>query len=129
MLDRQGQEVFRADRFKTVSPSELRDFSGAAEFKSVIGSGKMFFGEIRFSEKLEPMMTIAFPVFLREGEIAGVLGAELNVKTVFNEISDIRIGARGQIYIVDKNGILISHRDTSLVLKKPTTPRGKLLLT
>ena len=127
LLDRQGQEVFRADRFKTVSPSELRDFSGAVEFKSVIGSGKMFFGEIRFSEKLEPMMTIAFPVFLREGEIAGVLGAELNVKTVFNEISDIRIGERGQIYVVDKNGILISHRDTSLVLKKTDYSSRKII--
>ena len=72
-------------------------------------------------------MTIAFPVFLREGEIAGVLGAELNVKTVFNEISDIRIGARGQIYIVDKNGILISHRDTSLVLKKTDYSSRKII--
>ena len=48
---------------------------------------------------------------------AGVSIAEVNLKLIWDVVSKIKVGERGQAYVVDGQGRLISHPDISLVLR------------
>jgi hypothetical protein len=51
---------------------------------------------------------------------AGVSVAEVNLKLIWDVVSQIKVGERGQAYVVDAQGRLIAHPDISLVLRIPT---------
>lgn len=118
LLDRDGQEIFRADRFSTVLEGAMERLSERQEFIAVMQSGLPFFGDIRFTETLEPLTVVAVPVSFVRGEVAGVLIAELNIRALFSSLDGIRSVSGGHVYVVDKKGDLISHRDPSLVLQQ-----------
>jgi hypothetical protein len=48
---------------------------------------------------------------------AGVSVAEVNLKFIWEVISQIEVGQRGDAYVVDREGRLIAHPDISLVLR------------
>jgi signal transduction histidine kinase len=49
--------------------------------------------------------------------------AEVNLKLIWDVISQIKVGARGQAYLVDAQGRLIAHPDISLVLRNTDLSR------
>lgn len=118
LLDKNGQELFRADRFSTVLEGAMEQLSDQQEFIAVMSSGRPFFGDIRFTETLEPLTVVAVPVSFVRGEVVGVLIAELNIRALFSSLDSIRSVSGGHIYVIDKRGDLISHRDPSLVLQQ-----------
>ena len=63
-------------------------------------------------------MTIAFPIEQFTGAVIGVLRAEVNLKHVWDVVSNFKAGEAGYAYVVDRRGDLISHRDISLVLQR-----------
>ena len=63
-------------------------------------------------------MTIAVPIERYVGEVIGVLQAEVDLKAVWQVISDIHVGKAGHAYLVARSGELIAHPDISLVLQK-----------
>jgi signal transduction histidine kinase/CheY-like chemotaxis protein len=69
-------------------------------------------GPVYFREGTEPYMTLA----VAAGE--GVTLVEVNLKFVWDVITNIHFGKTGHAYVVDGQGQLISHPDISLVLKK-----------
>src|SRR5438128_8773040 len=48
---------------------------------------------------------------------AGVSVAEVNLKLIWDVVSQIKVGERGHAYVVDAQGRLIAHPDISLVLR------------
>jgi signal transduction histidine kinase/DNA-binding response OmpR family regulator len=52
------------------------------------------------------------------GTDGGVLFAEMNLKLMWETISDIQVGQAGYAYVVDSNNRVIAHPDISLVLQK-----------
>ncbi len=122
LADTGGREIIRIDTLHIVLPSDLGSVLGMREFGEVLTTKKPVFGDVRISETLEPTMSVSVPVSFTEGNISGVLIAELNLKSIFNVISDITVGGRGLAYLVDGTGLLISHPDPSLVLKNPKYP-------
>ncbi|MDF2513846.1 MAG: methyl-accepting chemotaxis protein [Herbinix sp.] len=52
---------------------------------------------------------------LNNGTLVGVAGIDISLSGLANTLSDIKIGNSGYTYIVDKNGILISHPDQELI--------------
>ncbi|MEK7123557.1 MAG: sensor histidine kinase [Patescibacteria group bacterium] len=118
LIGTDGNEIFKYDRIKTVFPGDLKNVSGDSLFKKAITSGQPVFGKIKVSgATFEPYLPLTVPVFSLEGEIIGALSAEVNVREVFAVISKIDVAGRGESYLVDDTGLLISHRDYSLVLK------------
>src|SRR4029077_17434358 len=79
-------------------------------------SNGVYYGPVYFRKGTEPYMTIARPA----GSGGGVTAAEVNLKFVWDVVSQIKIGTgtAGLAYVVDANGVLIAHPDISLVLKK-----------
>jgi len=56
-------------------------------------------------------MTLALAGTRRE---SGVSVAEVNLKLIWDVVSQIKVGERGDAYLVDRQGRLIAHPDISL---------------
>ena len=54
---------------------------------------------------------------------AGVSVAEVNLKLIWDVISQIKVGQRGHAYVVGSGGRLIAHPDISLVLRNTDLSR------
>ncbi|HWT78427.1 MAG TPA: cache domain-containing protein, partial [Candidatus Methylomirabilis sp.] len=113
-LDAAGKEQLRISRLGMDVVGSQTDYSSAPKFLEA-KSGKTYFGPVYFREESEPYMTIAMS---GKGRDAGVTVAEVNLKFIWDVVSQIKIGKAGYAYVLDSRGNLIAHPDISLVLKK-----------
>src|SRR5262249_28361768 len=77
---------------------------------------KVYYGPVYFRRESEPYMTLAIAGTRRD---AGVSVAEVNLKLIWDVVSQIKVGERGHAYVVDAQRRLIAHPDISLVLRTP----------
>lgn len=115
LSDTNGNEILKYSKNDFISSTDFKNLSSKGDFKKVLGTGKPSWSSVRISSTFEPFITLNVPVFGVAEEIIGVISAEFSVQSLFKELSTESYG--GGIYVVDKNGLLISHHDSSLVLK------------
>ncbi len=113
-LDASGHEEVRVSRLELDTLGGGRDFSGEPKFVQAKAAGK-YFSPVYFRKDTEPYMTIAVS---GSGPGAAVTVAEVNLKFVWDVVSQIRTGTAGLAYVVDSSGHLIAHPDISLVLRQ-----------
>jgi signal transduction histidine kinase/CheY-like chemotaxis protein len=113
-LDPSGKEQLRISRLAMDVVASEKDFSRDPRFIQAT-SGKTYFGEVYFRKETEPYMSIAVAA---GGEEAGVTVIEVNLKFIWDMVSQIKIGNAGYAYVVDARGRLVSHPDISLVLQQ-----------
>ncbi len=111
-LDAAGREQLRVSRLAMDVIGGRADLSGDPKF-TVAKSGRTYFGPVTFRKDSEPYMTIAMP---QSG--GGVTVADVNLKFIWDVVSQIKVGKAGLAYVVDGHGALIAHPDISLVLQK-----------
>ena len=114
-LGSSGQELYKLSRVQLVLPGDLTIRGDDEAFLRAKG-GVTYFSPVYFVGDSEPYATIATPIEQFAGEIVGVLIAEVNLKYIWDVVSDIRVGQAGYAYVVSGNGDLIAHPDISLVL-------------
>lgn len=114
-LDSDGREQYKLSRVQLALPGDLVSRSDDEVFLRAKG-GVSYFSPVYFVGNSEPYATIATPIERFAGEIVGVLIAEVNLKYIWDVVSDIRVGQAGYAYVVSGNGDLIAHPDISLVL-------------
>jgi signal transduction histidine kinase len=113
-LDPEGKEQLLVSRLALDMVGSHKDFSKEPKFVRA-RSGKTYFSPVYFRKESEPYMTMA---------VAGARGAwgvtvaEVNLKFIWDVISEIKIGKAGQAYVVEPDGYLIAHPDISSVLQK-----------
>ena len=90
------------------------DFSTDPKFVTAMAN-KVYYGTVYFRSESEPYMTLALA---RAFGHAGVSVAEINLKFIWNLVSQVKVGQEGRAYVVDAQGRLIAHPDMSLVLRK-----------
>ena len=112
--DPTGHEQLRVSRLAMDVVGSNTDFSQDPKFKQAVAR-KTYFSPVYFRKESEPYMTIALA---GNGEDAGVVAAEANLKFIWDVVSSIKIGEGGRAYVVDAQGRLIAHPDISLVLQK-----------
>src|SRR3954452_668670 len=112
-IDPQGREQLRISRLAMDVIRSNVDMAQEEKFHPA-SSKKTYYGPVYFRKGTEPYMTIAVPA----GSDGGVTAAEVNLKFVWDVVSNIRIGKTGLAYVVDSTGTLVAHPDISLVLKK-----------
>ena len=61
---------------------------------------------------------MAVPTHNILGDYQGVLVSEVNLKFMWDLVGGIKIGSKGQAYVVDKKGDLIAFGDISRVLAR-----------
>jgi signal transduction histidine kinase len=110
-LDARGREQLRVSRLAMDRVRSGTDFSLTPAYQER-STQAPYRGPVYFREGTEPYMTLA----VAAGE--GVTLVEVNLKFVWDVITNIRVGQTGHAYVVDGQGQLISHPDISLVLKK-----------
>src|SRR5262245_3082517 len=117
VLDSDGVKQAHVSRAGAVSQDSELDFSASPGFRRAL-QGKPDYGPVYFVQNSESYMTIAFPIEQYAGTVIGVLQAEVNLKHVWDVVSNIKAGEAGYAYVVSRSGDLIAHRDISLVLRR-----------
>jgi len=112
-LDATGEERLRQSKLAMDVQNSHIDFSHEAKFAEAVAK-KVYYGPVYFRRESEPYMTLALAGIRRD---AGVSVAEVNLKLIWDVISQIKVGEHGQAYVVDDEGRLIAHPDISLVLR------------
>jgi two-component system, NtrC family, sensor kinase len=118
-LDASGKERLRVSRLAMDVVASGTDFSKDAKFTEA-ASRKVYYGPVYFRRESEPYMTLAIAGTRRD---AGVSVAEVNLKLIWDVVSQIKVGERGHAYVVDAQGRLIAHPDISLVLRNTDMSR------
>ncbi len=116
-LNSNGREKIKMSRIQTVLAEELGDRSQDEAFVRA-RSGATYFGSVYFVRQSEPYMRIGVPIERFAGDVIGVLIAEVNLKYIWDVVSQITVGRNGYVYVVSREGDLIAHPDISLVLQK-----------
>ena len=111
-IDPQGQEQLRISRLAMDVVGSGIDLSTDPRFAQAIAR-RVYHGPVTFRKESEPYMAIALA---QSG--GGVTVAEVNLKFIWDVITQIKIGKAGRAYVVDEAGNLIAHPDISLVLQK-----------
>jgi signal transduction histidine kinase len=112
LLDANGREQLSVSRLSVDVIGSQLDRSHQPGFAEAL-AGKTYYGPIHFRLESEPYMTIGLSGAQR---VAGVTLAEVNLKFIWDIVSEIKVGERGQAYVVDGQGRLIAHPNISLVL-------------
>ena len=112
-LDASGKERLRVSRLAMDVVGGGTDFSNDPKFTEAVAR-KVYYGPVYFRRESEPYMTLAIAGTRRD---AGVSVAEVNLKLIWDVVSQIKVGERGHAYVVDAQGRLIAHPDISLVLR------------
>jgi len=112
-IDAAGRERLRVSRLSTNVIESNIDLSKDPAFVEAL-SHKSYYGPVHFRYESEPYMTLSVAGVRRE---AGVSAAQVNLKFIWDVVSQITVGERGEAYVVDAMGRLIAHPDLSLVLR------------
>jgi signal transduction histidine kinase/CheY-like chemotaxis protein len=112
-LDSAGRERLRVSRVAMNVIGSQADFSQDVRFREAVAH-KVYYGPVYFRRETEPYMTLALAGTQRD---AGVSIAEVNLKLIWDVVSQIKVGEGGHAYVVDAEGRLIAHPDISLVLR------------
>jgi signal transduction histidine kinase len=112
-LDASGHERLRVSRLAMDVIESNLDFSSEPKFTEAVAK-KVYYGPIYFRRESEPYMTLAMAGTRKD---AGVSVAEVNLKLIWDVVSQIKVGERGQAFVVDAQGRLVAHPDISLVLR------------
>ncbi|HTP82416.1 MAG TPA: GAF domain-containing protein [Alphaproteobacteria bacterium] len=118
-LDATGHEQLRVSRLAMDVVGSNADFSHDPKFTEAVAH-KVYYGPVYFRRESEPYMTLALAGTRRD---AGVSVAEVNLKFIWDVVSQIKVGEKGLAYVVDGNGRLIAHPDISLVLRNTDLSR------
>ncbi len=118
-MDGSGKEQLRVSRLAMDVVGSQTDLSGDPRFREA-KARRIYYGPVYFRKESEPYMTIAIA---EAGQDGGVTAAEVNLKFIWDVVSQIKIGKAGQAFVVDGQGALIAHPDISLVLQKTSLAR------
>ncbi|HET8576722.1 MAG TPA: GAF domain-containing protein [Methylomirabilota bacterium] len=113
-LDGAGRELLRVSRLAMDVVGSQADYAQDPKFALARG-GKVYYGPVYFRKESEPYMTIAVGARAQDG---GVTVTEVNLKFIWDVVSQIKIGKAGHAYVADSRASLIAHPDISLVLQK-----------
>lgn len=115
VIDRNGQETAIASMYHSYLPSEYRNVSKTEAFISTM-SRKQYVSPLFVSPESGLLSML---VGLRMGNIKShfVLLAEINITSLWQEISRVKIGTTDYAYLVDDKGKFLASQQPSEVLK------------
>src|SRR5437868_4381597 len=112
-VDSTGKERLRVSLLAMDVIDSGLDLSKDPKFTEAVAH-KVYYGPVYFRRESEPYMTLSLAGTRKD---AGVSIAEVNLKLIWDVVSQIKVGERGHAYVVGSQGRLIAHPDISLVLR------------
>jgi signal transduction histidine kinase len=120
-VDSTGKERLKVSRLAMDVVDSGLDLSTDPKFTEALAH-KVYYGPVYFRRESEPYMTLSLAGTRKD---AGVSIAEVNLKLIWDVVSQIKVGEHGHAYVVGAQGRLIAHPDISLVLRN--TDMSKLV--
>ncbi|MBI5848769.1 MAG: sensor histidine kinase [Nitrospirae bacterium] len=118
-LDTNGSELLKVSRLDMDAIGSSIDRSQDPAFLGA-KPGIAWYGPVYFRKETEPYMTIAVRSRIGEGAVSII---EVNLKFIWDVVTNIQIGKKGKAYVVDSTGNLIADPDIGLVLGKTNLSR------
>src|SRR5436305_4962714 len=112
-VDSTGKERLRVSRLAMDAIDSGVDLSKDPKFTEAVAH-KVYYGPVYFRRESEPYMTLSLAGTRKD---AGVSIAEVNLKLIWDVVSQSKVGERGHAYVVGAQGRLIAHPDISRVLR------------
>jgi two-component system NtrC family sensor kinase len=110
-IDSTGKEPLHLNRGQATLIPNDQDYSQDPRVTMAMAS-KVYFGPLNL--RREPSMTLALAGTHRD---SGVTIVEVGLQLVWDVVTRMKVGERGQAYVIDPQGRLIAHSDISLVLR------------
>ena len=100
------------------------DLSDRDYMKKSLSSGKETVSEVLASRFTgNPAIFIVYP--LKEGDkIIGTLVGSIKFDSISSYAAKVKVGQSGYAYMIDKNGLIISHPDTTKILKENASDKA-----
>src|SRR5947199_3458694 len=112
-IDSTGKERLRVSRLAMDVVDAGLDLSREPKFTEAVAN-KVYYGPVYFRRESEPYMTLSLAGTRKD---AGVSIAEVNLKLIWDVVSQIKVGEHGHAYAVAAQGELIADPDIGLVLR------------
>ena len=104
-VDSTGKERLRVSRLAMDVVDSGLDLSHDPKFTEAVAH-KVYYGPVYFRRESEPYMTLSLAGTRKD---AGVSIAEVNLKLIWDVVSQIKVGERGHAYVVGAQGRLIAN--------------------
>ena len=100
------------------------DLSDRDYMKKALSSGKETVSEVLTSRFTgNPAIFIVYPI--KDGDkIIGTLVGSIKFDSISSYASKIKVGQSGYAYMIDKNGLIVYHPDTSKILKENASDKA-----
>ncbi|KEF39077.1 methyl-accepting chemotaxis protein [Schinkia azotoformans MEV2011] len=106
------------------STNEVTDLSDRQYVKDAL-NGKYSISDVITSKVTkEPVIAIAFPLLTDNQKVNGVLIGTVKFDKITEKAEQIKIGKSGYAYMVDKDGLLVSHPVKDKILKENVLNTG-----
>ena len=116
LLNEKGKETIKVSKYRTFKRSDLKDQSKTEIFQ-VASNLQTYYGGFKLTEDIVPTMMIGVQIGQRKRP-TDVLSAEIDLRYLWNLIQQIQIGEKGMAYVVNGEGDLIVHPDTTRVTSR-----------
>lgn len=108
ILDLNGSIIF--------STLDRKGYAGNESYFTEAANGRLYVSEVSLSETSgSPEIIITNPV-RKNGTITGILAARVSLENLYRIIENIDIGKSGEVFIVNKDGNIVFHKNRSMIL-------------
>ena len=116
LLAADGQKIATSSDDRTMKSRADRDY-----YKKAM-AGESYISQMLISKTTGlATVVVATPVFGRSGVPVGVLTVSLQTSAITDEMSKFVLGKTGYIWVVDRDGLVVLHKDKDLMLKENIT--------
>ncbi|HHY74017.1 MAG TPA: HAMP domain-containing protein [Bacillus bacterium] len=98
--------------------NEVTDLSDREYVKKALQGEHAVSNVITSKVTNEPIISIAYPLFTDDNKVKGLIIGTIKFSKIAEKAEQIKIGESGYAYIIDKDGLIVSHPKKEKVLKE-----------
>lgn len=117
-LNAEYEVLFVADKNGDYYPSRgnAGSIKDRSYFKDVIASGKTQVSNPLTNKATGNLVLIIATPIIRDGQLAGVLGADVKFSQLEEKVHSMKAGQTGYAFVVQQDGLIIAHPDKALAM-------------
>ncbi|HSX09924.1 MAG TPA: sensor histidine kinase [Candidatus Saccharimonadales bacterium] len=122
-----GHELVQVNPSGQVEADKLSYEVYSEPFKSAVAGIPAISQVYYLGSNSEPYIDTFYPILGDRHTIVGVVKMQVNLNQLRSELAHVRLGNNGYVYVVDNDGVLISHPSQAYVLERPLLSSRKVI--